>query len=173
MHSNCTQGAAGCTFARVTSWLITDSQWAENSGTRIWTHEHKGGIVTGSFTLVCLPCAQTIYLFLFYVWRYCLCDTSVRYSSTCVCSVLNCLSEVVPEQIWQPSHSGHLTLETFFFSSHTFFELLSPFPLAEAKRLKRVESKIFSLVSWTPGCINGSKAVCIKPRPSKPQILFF
>lgn len=62
--------------------------------------------------------------------------------------------------------------EFFFFSPKFFFQILSPFPLAVAKRLTRVESKIFSLVSWTPGHIKGSKAVCIKPRPSKPQILF-
>lgn len=58
-----------------------------------------------------------------------------------------------------------------FLPLHIFFSLfsapLSLSPLAEAKRLKRVESKIFSLVSWTPGCLKGSKAVCIKPRPSK------
>lgn len=43
----------------------------------------------------------------------------------CVSCVELCVSRVVMEQIWQPSHSGHLTLERlflfFFFSPQFFF----------------------------------------------------
>lgn len=61
MYSNCTQGAAGCTFACVTSWLITDSR------NTTWTHAHKGRTVTGRFYFPSV-CTDKLFLLSRIVW---------------------------------------------------------------------------------------------------------